>query len=58
MTRTLLEANLRNDADKLVEVEKLLGEIRAGWKGIESQVERGNAQPVHNEIGATARVYG
>lgn len=56
MTRTLLEANLRNDAEKIVEVEKLMSEIRAGWKGIESQVEGGRAQPVHNEIGATARL--
>lgn len=58
MTRTLLAANLHNDDAKLAEVEKLLGEIRAGWKGIEPQVERANAAPVQNEIGATARVYG
>lgn len=58
MTRTLLAANLHNDDGKLAEVEKLLGEIRAGWKGIEPQVERANAAPVQNEIGATARVYG
>lgn len=58
MTRTLVTANLHNDDAKLGEVEKLLNEIRAGWKGIEAQVERGNAMPVQNELGATARIYG
>lgn len=58
MTRTLVTANLHNDDPKLGEVERLMGEIRAGWKGIEAQVERGNAAPVQNELGATARIYG
>lgn len=57
-TRTLVSANLHNDETKLSEVEKLLGEIRSGWKGIEAQVERGNPSVVQNELGATARVYG
>lgn len=39
MTRILLEANLHNDMSKLTEVEGLLGEIRSGWKAIESQVD-------------------
>jgi flagellar protein FliS len=58
MTRTLVTANLHNDEDKLVEVEKLLGEIRVGWKGIETVVESGVPATVQNELGATARVYG
>ena len=58
MTRTMVSANLHNDEGKLAEVEKLLGEIRAGWKGIEAQVERGKSQVVQNELGATARIYG
>lgn len=58
MTRTLFDANLHNDDTKLAEVEKLLNEIRAGWKGIEAQVERGRPATVQNELGATARIYG
>lgn len=58
MTRTLVSANLHNDDLKLAEVERLLGEIRAGWKGIEAQVERGRPSVVQNELGATARIYG
>lgn len=58
MTRTLVTANLHNDDTKLAEVEKLLNEIRVGWKGIEAQVERGKPTAVQNELGATARIYG
>ena len=58
MTRTLLEANLHNDAAKISEVERLLGEIRVAWKGIQAQVERGTPAVVHNELGATARLIG
>lgn len=58
MTRTLVSANLHNDDIKLAEVEKLLSEIRAGWKGIEAHVERGKPSIVQNELGATARIYG
>lgn len=58
MTRTLVSANLHNDDLNLAEVERLLGEIRAGWKGIEAQVERGRPSVVQNELGATARIYG
>ena len=58
MTRTLVSANLHNDDLKFAEVERLLGEIRAGWKGIEAQVERGRPSVVQNELGATARIYG
>lgn len=57
MIRTLVTANLHNDDTKLGEVERLLGEIRSGWKGIESQVERGKPAIVQNELGATARVF-
>ncbi len=58
MARTLVTANLHNDETKLVEVEKLLHEIRAGWKGIEAQVERGAPATIQNDLGATARIYG
>ena len=58
MIRTLVAANLHNDNAKLGEVERLMGEIRSGWKGIESQVERGKSAVVQNELGATARVFG
>ncbi len=54
MTRALAESNLDNDVAKLNTVERLLGEIRAGWKGIESQVDNGNGVVVQNEIGPTA----
>ncbi|MEQ8662363.1 MAG: flagellar export chaperone FliS [Gammaproteobacteria bacterium] len=40
MSRTLLEANLHNDIARLDVVEKLLQEIRAGWKGIEGAVDQ------------------
>lgn len=58
MNRTLLQANLHNDADRMTEVEKLLLEIRAGWKGIEAEVESKRLQPANNELGPTARVVG
>ena len=58
MIRTLVAANLHNDDAKLGEVERLMGEIRSAWKGIESQVERGKSAVVQNELGATARVFG
>jgi len=58
MIRTLVTANLHNDEPKLVEVEKLLNEIRAGWKGIEAEVERGAPATVQNDLGATARIFG
>ena len=54
MTRTLVEANLRNDADKLTEVESLLNQIRGGWKGIEQQVNAQSSATVHNEVGPSA----
>ena len=58
MNRTLLQANLHNDAGKLGEVERLLNEIRAGWKGIEAEVEGSGKRATHNEIGSLARVIG
>lgn len=58
MIRTLVTANLHNDDNKLGEVERLMGEIRSGWKGIESQVEGSKAKLIQNELGATARVVG
>lgn len=54
MTRTLVEANLHNDLARLDEVERLLHEVRAGWKGIGTEVERSPRAPAHNEIGPTA----
>ena len=58
MTRTLLEANLHNDLARLDEVERLMQEIRAGWKGIEAEVERGVRPPADNAIGPTAVLIG
>ena len=58
MTQNLLLANLHNDVAKLVEIERLLMEIRAGWKGIEAQVDGSGTRSAHNEIGSTARVLG
>ncbi|MGR8918983.1 MAG: flagellar export chaperone FliS [Gammaproteobacteria bacterium] len=54
MARTLTVSNLHNDPGKLDEVGALLGEIRAGWKGIEDTV--GGDAPVAglNEVGPTA----
>lgn len=56
MTRTLAEANLRDDSGKLDEVERLLNEIRAGWKGIEDAVEAG--APANNDVGSSALATG
>ncbi len=36
LARRLVEANIRNDMTALEEVHKLLSEVRAGWKGIQS----------------------
>lgn len=54
MARTLTEANLHNDEEKLNTVEKILCEIRAGWKGIEQQVEHKDKRVIANEIGPHA----
>jgi flagellar protein FliS len=56
MTRTLVEANLRNDGARIDEVSALLRELRAGWKGVESRV--GEPRCAHNDIGSTALVLG
>lgn len=56
MARTLVAANLHNDDARLAEVEKLLLEIRAGWKGIEQQVDQRHG--ALNELGATASLVG
>jgi flagellar protein FliS len=57
MTRALVDANLRNDAGRLDEVERLLQEIRAGWKGIEKEVG-GDRRAAATGIGPTAVVIG
>jgi len=56
MNRTLVGANLRNEIERVEEVERLLGEIRAGWKGIEKQVEQ--PRETLNAIGPTAFAVG
>lgn len=56
MTRTLAEANLRDDRAKLDEVEMLLNEIRSGWKGIEAEVEASG--PTQNNVGSSALAIG
>jgi flagellar protein FliS len=50
MGRTLLESNLRNDPEKINEVVQLLGEIRIGWKGIESEVDGPQGRPAENRL--------
>lgn len=47
MTRRLLEANLRNDADILLEVAGLMNEIKEAWDAIADQV-------AHDAQGVTA----
>ena len=54
MTRTLVTANLDNDLAKVDEVRGLLDEIRAGWKGIEPQVDGAVPRASSNEIGPNA----
>ena len=39
MIRTLYDASIHNDPEKLDEVSALLREIKAGWDGIADQVE-------------------
>ena len=39
MSRRIVEANLRDQPEKLDEVLQLLGEIRAGWDGIRDQID-------------------
>jgi flagellar protein FliS len=41
MTRRLLMANLKNDAQGFAEVGDLLRDIRAGWEGIAAEVNAG-----------------
>ncbi len=38
MSIALVEANLKNDVKKLLEVMQLLSELRAGWQGIADEV--------------------
>jgi flagellar protein FliS len=54
MALTLTQANLDNDVDKLSEIETLLRELRAGWKGIESEVGNSQGSTVHNDVGSMA----
>ncbi len=39
MIRCLHQANMENDASKLEEVVRLLGEVKSGWDGIAQQVD-------------------
>ncbi len=39
MLERLFDANVRNEPEPLFEVQRLLGEVRAGWAGIETLVE-------------------
>ncbi|MEM7540486.1 MAG: flagellar export chaperone FliS [Pseudomonadota bacterium] len=55
--RTLLEANLDNDETKLNQVIEILGEIRAGWVGIE-QTARQTYGEVTNEVGSISHALG
>lgn len=57
MSRTLVEANLHNDRARLDLVEGLLQEVRAGWKGIESQVGQ-HGDGASNEVGSTGMGLG
>jgi len=50
MGRTLAESNINNDSGKIDEVERLLGEIRVGWKGIESAVGGSQATEVPHHL--------
>jgi flagellar protein FliS len=38
MTRTLVVANLDNDADRVDEIAELLCEIKSGWDGIDPKL--------------------
>ncbi len=40
MSVTLLEANLKNDVKRLLEVMRLLSELKAGWEGIANEVRK------------------
>lgn len=57
MTRALVDANLHNDDNKLGEVEAMLSEIRAGWKGIETTVDT-QPRPAHNNVSPNAVAAG
>lgn len=38
MIRTMHDANINNDVDKLNEVARLLGEVKSGWDAIATEV--------------------
>lgn len=45
MCHQLLVANIKNDANRLEEVIRLMSEIRDAWKAIGEQTATGDAQP-------------
>ncbi len=54
MSIALVEANLKNDVKKLLEVMQLLSELRAGWQGIADEVRE--AVPVTGAKSSTEMV--
>jgi flagellar protein FliS len=54
MGRTLVESNLHDDPGKIDEVERLLSEIRVGWKGIEHEVDGPGGATAENQLGSNA----
>lgn len=52
MVMRLLQANLRNDAEALAEVARLLGELRSAWQ----QIGRPTAAPAPYSASIAARV--
>lgn len=48
MNRTLLDANVNRDADKLMEVGKLLAEIKMGWDAIPDEAKDAHQQADNN----------
>lgn len=61
MCHQLLMANIKNDADRLEEVTRLMSEIRDAWKAIGEQALTGDQQPIASpspQADITPRSYG